>query len=167
MLGLPLDRVRADLPVQAVSAGNPLLAVPLVDKGSVDAAVLDQRVLQPFVEQDPAVGVFLFAQTPDGTYARLFAPTAGIPEDPATGSATGPLYVYLLEHGALQKRTAAYVSEQGVKLGRRGVLHVRVNVSGGELESVDVGGRAIHVGTGTITLPRAESRFESPLSAAR
>jgi trans-2,3-dihydro-3-hydroxyanthranilate isomerase len=149
-LSLPEDRVRADLPVQLGSAGNPFLYVPLVDVDSVDAAVLDQRAAHPLVEDDAAIGLFVFALTPKGTYARMFAPMSGIAEDPATGSATGPLYAYLLAHGALPKRSAEYTSEQGVKMGRRSVLHVRLGVSGDALEFVDVGGQAIHIGGGTI-----------------
>lgn len=149
LLSLHGDRVRRDVPVQIASAGSPFLYVPLIDSAAVDAAVLNQNIDSP-IAHAAAVGVFLFAQTPQGTYGRMFAPEFGIAEDPATGSATGPLYAYLLAHGALPKRSQAYVSEQGVKLGRRSVLHVRLGVCGDALEYVDVGGQAIHIGTGTI-----------------
>ncbi len=150
LLSLPVDRVRRDLPVQIASAGSPFLYVPLIDSAAVDAAVLNQGSVTAPIKDAAAVGVFLFAQTPQGTYGRMFAPAYGIAEDPATGSATGPLYAYLLAHGALPNRSHAYVSEQGVKLGRRSVLHVRLGVSGDAVEYVDVGGQAIHIGSGTI-----------------
>lgn len=150
LLGLSADRVREDLPVQIAGAGSPFLYIPLVDQAAVDAAVLSQGSIDAPIKDAAAIGVFLFAQTAQGTYARMFAPAFGIAEDPATGSAHGPLYAYLLAHGALPKRSASYVSEQGVKLGRRSVLHIRLGVSGDAFEYVDVGGQAIHVGGGTI-----------------
>ncbi len=149
LLGLSVDSVRQDIPVQIAGAGSPFLYVPLVDENAVDAAVLNQSV-DDCINDAAAIGVFLFAQTAQGTYARMFAPAFGIAEDPATGSATGPLFAYLLAHGAIPKRSAAYVSEQGVKFGRRSVLHVRLSVSGDALEYVDVGGQALYVGRGTI-----------------
>ncbi len=152
-LSLPSERVRSDLPVQIVSAGNPFLYVPLVDAQAVDAAALDVRALGKFLtKSDDIVGVFLFAQTERGTYSRMFAPMSGIAEDPATGSATGPLYAFLFQNGALKTPDAWFIAEQGVKLGRRSVLHVRVNAAGDRLESIDVGGAAIHVGDGRISV---------------
>lgn len=150
ILSLPENRVHRALPPQVASAGNPFLYIALPDRAAVDDAMLDQRAIPPEVVQK-IVGVFLFAQTDRGTYGRMFAPMSGIAEDPATGSATGPLYVYLIEHGGLPRESRSYVSEQGVKLGRRSVLHVRVDVESDKIAGVEVGGRAIQVGSGTIT----------------
>jgi trans-2,3-dihydro-3-hydroxyanthranilate isomerase len=148
-LSLPADAVRRDLPVQAAGAGNPFLFIPLADKASVDAAELDPAAARPLM--DGCVGVYFFALTAEGTYARMLAPMSGIAEDPATGSATGVGYTYLLAHGAIPKAQGSYVSEQGVKMGRRSVLHVRIEVYGGGSAAVHVGGRAIHIGSGELT----------------
>lgn len=146
-LGLPVEAVRADLPVQAAGAGNPFLLIPLASREAVDAAEIDPSAARPLLEG--CVGVFFFTLTPEGTYARMLAPMSGIAEDPATGSATGVAYTYLLAHGAIPKAERSYVSEQGVKMGRRSVLHVRTEGDGDSM-AVHVGGRAIHIGGGEI-----------------
>lgn len=156
-LSLPADAVREDLPVQAAGAGNPFLLIPLTDKDAVDAAELDPAASRSLL--DGCVGVYFFALTPEGTYARMLAPMSGIAEDPATGSATGVAYTYLLAHGAIPKAQASYVSEQGVKMGRRSILHVRVEAAG-ETASVEVGGRAIHIGGGSL-FEQADTRVFS------
>jgi trans-2,3-dihydro-3-hydroxyanthranilate isomerase len=147
-LTLSVDRLHPTLPVQVAGAGSPLPFIPLRDMEAVDASVFDHRAALQLTQD--VVGVFLFAQTSEGTYARMFAPMSGIPEDPATGGATGPLYAYLFAHGAIAKQSATYRGLQGVKMGRRSVLHVHVHASNGRFENVDVGGRAIHVGQGEL-----------------
>ncbi len=81
-----------DIAPQIVSAGNPFLFVAVKNKETVDKAFLDmagvKNIKGPEVN---ASGVFVFAPTPEGAYSRMFAPEHGITEDPATGSATGPL----------------------------------------------------------------------------
>ena len=150
VLQLPLDRIRNDAPVQLAGAGNPFLYVPLVDTGAVDAAGTNAQHLGTFID-DPKLlnGVFLFAQTPEGTYARMFAPMSGIAEDPATGSAHGPLYTYLVAHGLLRPVDASYTALQGVKMRRRSVMQIRVRMDDGK-PVVDVGGRALLVGSGKL-----------------
>jgi trans-2,3-dihydro-3-hydroxyanthranilate isomerase len=146
LLGVAIDALRADLPMQIVSAGNPFLFVALRDEAAVDAALLDLGVLGALIGDLASInGVFFFSQRPSGTYARMLAPMSGIAEDPATGSATGPLYAYLLQHGAIAAAASPWVSEQGVRMGRRSLLHVRI-----EGRSILVGGCAVHVGEGTL-----------------
>jgi trans-2,3-dihydro-3-hydroxyanthranilate isomerase len=112
---------------QVLSAGNPTLFIPVRDKATVDRAELDSGRLTE------AVCVFVFAPTNEGAYSRMFAPSFGVPEDPATGSATGPLAAYMRRHGMAGDR---FVSEQGTKMGRRSLLHVRGNAVGGHVTPV-------------------------------
>ena len=71
--------------------------------------------------------MFLFTPTAEGAYSRMFAPEYGIAEDPATGSSTGPLAVYMIRHGLLSGRSGTrFVSEQGTKMGRRSLLHCEI-----------------------------------------
>jgi trans-2,3-dihydro-3-hydroxyanthranilate isomerase len=66
----------------------------------------------------------------------MFAPEHGVIEDPATGSATGPLAAYLMKHGLVSTEPGTrFISEQGTKMGRRSILHVYING-----ESIEVGG---------------------------
>ncbi len=145
-LGLALTDLHETLRPQLVSAGNPFLFVALKDPQTVDRALFALGHLEQAIE-DRISGVFVFALTESGTYARMFAPMSGIAEDPATGSATGPLFAYLRKYGAVDMQRKSFVSEQGVKLGRRSVLHVRIE---GDAASphVDVGGQTIFMGEG-------------------
>ena len=61
-------------------------------------------------------------------HSRMFAPTLGISEDPATGSASGPLGAYLLKYGLAQG--GDMVSEQGFEMGRPSFIHIEVRRSG-------------------------------------
>jgi trans-2,3-dihydro-3-hydroxyanthranilate isomerase len=81
----------------------------------------------------------------------MLEPTS-IGEDPATGSATGPLGAYLAEYGYLDRRDGArFTSEQGVALGRRSLCHGIIrNAPDGTLHSVEVGGGAVLAAEGTI-----------------
>lgn len=136
------------LPPQIVSAGSPFLYIALKDRQTVDRAAFQSTSLDKSIDWE-IVGVFVFAVTDRGTYARMFAPMSGIGEDPATGSATGPLFAYLARKGAVDVQRGSFISEQGVKLGRRSVLHVRLEGGGNDLH-VDVGGQTILIGEGRL-----------------
>jgi trans-2,3-dihydro-3-hydroxyanthranilate isomerase len=82
--------------------------------------------------------------------ARMFAPSAGIPEDPATGSATAILAAQLLTAGVLSQGTNRFLLEQGYEMGRPSDLKLEVDSAGGVLSSVRVGGNAVRVSEGTI-----------------
>jgi trans-2,3-dihydro-3-hydroxyanthranilate isomerase len=142
-LALAPGELHETLPPQIAGAGNPFLFVALKTRDAVDRASFSSG-LGANVEAHLS-GVFVFALTENGTYARMFAPMSGIAEDPATGSATGPLFAYLKKYGALDPQRTSFVSEQGVKLGRRSVLHVRL-----EGADVDVGGQTVLMGEGTF-----------------
>ena len=107
------------------------------------------------------MGVFVFAPDPGQeagrVYSRMFAPhRAGIHEDPATGSASGPLGAYLVRHGIVRatgQTRVKIVSEQGTKMGRRSLVHVTLRVSGGRISDIRVGGGVVPVLAGRLRLP--------------
>ena len=117
-LGLDPVQLRADLPLQVVSCGVPVLFVPLVTRAAVYAVRFSVPPIQPVFEQHglDVLPAFVFSLEPgqdDATvYSRMFALAFGIPEDPATGGASGPLGAYLLRHGAV----SATVARQMVSL---------------------------------------------------
>jgi trans-2,3-dihydro-3-hydroxyanthranilate isomerase len=82
----------------------------------------------------------------------MFAPSAGIVEDPATGSAAGPLACYLVKHGLVKRdQLSDLVNLQGVAMGRPSRLHMRVTQdASGEITRVQVGGKAVRIGEGSI-----------------
>ena len=88
-------------------------------------------------------------------HCRMFAPGLGVPEDPATGSAAGALGAYLVRRGgaAVRDGVARFVFEQGVEIRRPSRIEVRVTVNdGGAITGVYVGGTAVRVITGDVTL---------------
>lgn len=153
----PRDLAGGTLPVQVASSGLRFLYVALNSRAAVDAAALDRgklcallRVLD--LEELP---VFVFSPTPadDGAtvYSRMFAPVLGISEDPATGSASGPLGAYLLKYNAVPAKTESrLVSLQAVRMGRPSRIQSALSSHAGVLEEVQVGGEAVVVGEGTI-----------------
>lgn len=157
-LGLTLADLVAELPIQTVSCGVPLLFVPLRDRETVDRAVSDAAAFRRLAS---ALGqnlpIFLFAVLPPGdeatVYSRMFAPAFGITEDPATGAATGPLGCYLVEHGVVDGTAQASMRNlQGVAMGRRSQVHVTVDGLPGAITRVRVGGEAVLVGRGELFL---------------
>ncbi len=130
-----------EIPPQLLSAGNPTIFVALKDKTAVDRACLDLTGLCRLKNFDPEpVCVFVFAPMPEGAYSRMFAPEYGVPEDPATGSSTGPLAAFMMRHGLVASASGTrFISEQGTKMGRRSLLHVQIHGEHG-CDGIDVGG---------------------------
>ena len=152
-LGLPESDL-APSPPQLVSAGNPNVYVALRDPASVDRAWLDlEGVRRLHGGKQSADCVFVFAATATGAYSRMFAPEHGVVEDAATGSATGPLAAYMMRYGLTGTQDgAAFVSEQGTKMGRRSFLHVLVHGENGS-EGIEVGGSVVPFAQGTLNVP--------------
>ena len=155
-LGLTVEDLVPDLPIQEVSCGVPFLFVPLRDRATVDRAVSEAAALRALsVFRDPSAGVFMFAIEPSGSsetaYSRMFAPDFGIVEDPATGIASGPLGCYLVRHGAIDEAGArGMISFQGVAMGRASRIHIAIDGTAAAIEQVKVGGEAVLVARGEL-----------------
>jgi len=100
---------------------------------------------------DLEVMVSCFAGSGAAWKTRVFAPSDGVPEDPATGSAAGPLVVHLCRHGLVAWGEWIEIS-QGIEIGRPSTLFARADGRDGELERVAVGGRAVVVARGAFQL---------------
>jgi len=145
------------LPVQTVACGVPFLFVPLATRSAVDNAALSATAYDGFrrtadLDEMP---IFLFstesAHDNATVYSRMFAPGFGIVEDPATGSASGPLGCYLVRHKVVPPEGAGTMrSLQGVKMGRPSDVHIAIGLQGGEIDSVRVGGESVVAGEGTL-----------------
>ena len=145
------------LPVQVVSCGVPFLLVPLTTRSAVDSAAVNPGVLDALLHDVklPAHGVMIFTAQPGNAqatvYSRMFAAEMGIAEDPATGSASGPLGCYLVRHKVVRPQKAdRMISLQGVKMGRPSHVHMSIGVKAGEIVSVRVGGESVLAGEGTL-----------------
>lgn len=151
VLGLEISDL-LEIEPQLLNAGNPTLLIGLKDKETVDRAWLDSRG-QALLGQGPSgpMCIFVFAPTPDGAYSRMFAPEHGVVEDPATGSSTGPLAAYMLKHGLASGADGVrLISEQGVKMGRRSILHVSILGDQG-VDGIEVGGYVTPIVEATMT----------------
>jgi PhzF family phenazine biosynthesis protein len=139
-----------DAPAQVVSTGAAHLMVPVRDRAVVDRAQPDAPRLAATLAQVGGQGCYLYCLDPvDPTavaHARSFNPTVGIWEDPATGSAAGPLVSRLVAQGVVPDGALAVV-EQGHAMGRPSLI--RVQVSG---EQVRIGGAGVVVAEGTLTV---------------
>jgi len=151
------DIQTSGLPVQEVSCGATFLFVPMATRAALDRASLDRAAMGGFLErlQMQRRGVFLFSKEPGGddatVYSRMLS-FRGI-EDPATGSASGPLGAYLVHHGAVPKEKAREIlSRQGVKMGRPSRVYISIGLEGDAIKEVRVGGASAFVGEGTIEL---------------
>jgi trans-2,3-dihydro-3-hydroxyanthranilate isomerase len=152
-LSLPPDRLVPGVPCEQLSAGSPVIFVAVKDRVAVDAAQLDGPIFFDLVRScKDATAIFVFAPTEGGAYSRMFAPQFGIIEDPATGGATGPLAAFMMKHGLVAFADGTrFVSEQGVKMGRRSLLHALVHGERG-LDGIEVGGNVVHVAEATMRL---------------
>lgn len=96
-------------------------------------------------------GVNCFARDGARWKTRMFAPAGGVAEDPATGSAAGPLAVHLARHGRIAFGEQIEIS-QGVELNRPSTLYARAEGTVDRLERVLVGGSAVTVARGELSL---------------
>ncbi len=148
------------LPVQWVSCGVPYLLIPLKSREAVDAVSLDRRSLVRCYEAADLDEAPVYVFTTDGSskeetaYSRMLAPGFGIAEDPATGSAAGPLGSYLVQHGVISGAEAGtMVSLQGVAMGRASRIHIAIEGTPDAISRVRVGGQAVLVGRGELAVP--------------
>ncbi|MGH7342549.1 MAG: PhzF family phenazine biosynthesis protein, partial [Candidatus Rokuibacteriota bacterium] len=86
-------------------------------------------------------------------YTRMFAPGFGLVEDPATGSASGPLGCYLVRYGLVDGDVAQRILNlQGVAMGRPSRIHIRITGTRERIAKVEVGGEAVLVARGTLVV---------------
>jgi trans-2,3-dihydro-3-hydroxyanthranilate isomerase len=132
------------------------LLVPLRDRQTVDRAISDAaafRRLTAATKLDRAIFMFSIdtASSSETAYSRMFAPEFGIIEDPATGSASGPLGCYLVHHGVVAGEAALeMISLQGASMGRASRIHISIEGDRRAITRVRVGGEAVLVGRGEL-----------------
>lgn len=151
-VGIDARLIVHDIPAQAATTGTAFLFVALRDAGAVDAATPDPARVRKLLRKKEH-GVVLFASTGSGRlYSRMFG--EDVPEDPATGSAAGPLGAFAVRYGLVQRAPrVSIVSEQGTKMGRQSFLHIELTY-GEDREvpaRIDVGGGVVPVLSGTLS----------------
>jgi trans-2,3-dihydro-3-hydroxyanthranilate isomerase len=151
-LGLEQSGLDPELPPRPVSTGQAKLMVALKDPDTVRAAVPNTPKLLEVSERIGCDGIYVFAlEEPGRALARLFAPSVGIAEDPATGSAAGPLAAHLFAHGRLERDLRI---SQGEQIGRPSTLYAEAD-GVPEAPLVWVAGGVRIVGHGDFDVPGA------------
>ena len=139
---------RSELPVEVYDNGLRQVYVCLESREAVAALRPDLNLL---LELPGVLGTNAFAGEGTAWKTRMFAPGGGVPEDPATGSAAGPLAVHLLRHGRLESGTQIEIA-QGAEIDRPSTLYARVHGTPDQIERVEVGGSAVIVARGEFRL---------------
>ncbi|MGZ4389505.1 MAG: PhzF family phenazine biosynthesis protein [Gaiellaceae bacterium] len=132
---------RSELPVEVYDNGMQHAYVALASEDEVAGLVPDLAALGRF-----DVGVSCFAGSGDRWKTRMFAPAHGVAEDPATGSAAGPLALHLVRHRLVEAGRRIEIS-QGAEIGRPSTLYASADD-----EHVEVGGAAVIVARGEFRL---------------
>jgi trans-2,3-dihydro-3-hydroxyanthranilate isomerase len=133
-----LGVARSRLPVEVYDNGPRHVYVTLAGEREVAALRPDLRALAALGE----IGVSCCAGAGGRWKTRMFAPALGVPEDPATGSAAGPLAVHLSRHGEIAFGAEIEI-RQGEELARPSLLRARALGSAAAIEAVEVGGGAV------------------------
>jgi len=140
---------RSGLPVELYDNGARHVYVAFASEEDVAGLRPD---LSALAELPAVLGISCFAGEGSRWKTRMFAPAGGVAEDPATGSAAGPLAVHLARHGRIGFGDEIEIS-QGAEVGRPSTLYARADGSAEALERVEVGGSAVTVARGEFRLP--------------
>jgi trans-2,3-dihydro-3-hydroxyanthranilate isomerase len=136
------------LPIEVYDNGLQHVFVALGSEEKVAALEPDMTALARLPD---VLGVNCFAGSGSRWKTRMFAPNGGVPEDPATGSAAGPLACHVVRHGLVEPDTEVQIS-QGAEVRRPSTLYARVAGSPERIERVEVGGSAVIVARGEFRL---------------
>lgn len=149
-LGLVASDLGGDLPPQVVSTGAPHMLVQARTRALVDRAAPDPRRLSAVLSAVGGEGCYLYCLEPidsdSAAYARFFNPTVGIAEDPATGTAAGPLATHLVAHALVEDGSTVLI-EQGFAIGRPSRIEIRVDGS-----RVTISGSAVIAAEGKLRI---------------
>ena len=139
--------VRSQLPVEIYYLGPSHVYLELGSPEEVAALRPDFGALEALT----SAGVNCFAGSGSQWKTRMFAPGSGASEDPATGSAAGPLVLHLARHGRIEFGDEIEIS-QGDEIGRPSKLYARVDGTAERIERIEVGGSAVIVARGEFRL---------------
>jgi trans-2,3-dihydro-3-hydroxyanthranilate isomerase len=150
---------QADELLAALGGVEPVLPVELYDNGVPHVLVAlgtreEVAALQPDHQRLAALGTYginCFAGDELAWKTRMFGPMLGMAEDPATGSAAGPLALHLARHGRIAFGAEIEIA-QGADIGRPSTLYARVDGTADAVERIEVGGSAVIVARGELNI---------------
>ncbi len=154
MLGCDASALAAT-PVEIVSTGVPWLVAELADINAISTLRPDQGRIAEACRALRAAGITVFAERGDSGPVRIrvrtFAPGDGVAEDPVCGSGNGSVAAYLAKHKHAGEAAGSYLAEQGMEIGRDGLVHIDWDRAGDALR-VRVGGQAAQFASGHLVL---------------
>jgi trans-2,3-dihydro-3-hydroxyanthranilate isomerase len=137
--------------VSRFSCGTPYTFVPIAGLDAIARAAPDgPRFRSVFGEMGTLLYTRETTHADNAVHARMFAPRLGIPEDPATGSAAAAFAGVARAFEAPEDGVHTITIEQGFEMGRPSLIHLTMEVAGGNLISGEIGGAAVIVSQGTI-----------------
>ena len=150
-----LEDVGADMPLATATTGLPFLVVPVNFLEAISGLEPDMGAVADLTEELDVTGVYAFSfdalEAESTLHGRMFAPAAGVDEDPVTGTASGAVGAYLREVRAFDgELPEEMVFEQGHFVDRPGQVRVRA-----QSDPVAVGGRAVTALDGSVVVPDA------------
>ena len=148
-LGLPEDAIGPHAP-GAFAGGPAFLYLPVADRATLSRARPREPAWSRLMDRAEVDAAWLYDPEMN---ARMFSPTAGIQEDPATGSASAILAAQLLANGALPDGRTAFDILQGEDMGRLSRIGFEADVAEGVVEAIRISGRAVPVAEGRIRIP--------------
>jgi trans-2,3-dihydro-3-hydroxyanthranilate isomerase len=144
--------------IAAASCGVPFILARVRDPSVLARARGNEVAWQAHLAGAWATLVYVYTPESEGVIrARMFAPWMGIPEDPATGGGAAALTAYLARVHPEAEGDQKRVILQGVEMGRPSRLEIGWTKEGGAIRSVRVGGNAVRVALGTMTVPAGTS----------
>ncbi|KKD36398.1 MAG: PhzF family phenazine biosynthesis protein [Limnoraphis robusta] len=153
VLGLEVSEIDPKFPIQEVSTGIPFILVPLKNLAALKKAKVNLEKYSKLMEITHSTEILIFSPEPyspeNQISARMFAPSLGIPEDPATGSANGCLAGYLIQHSYFEKDQIDLKVEQGYEINRPSILYLKAKKVADKIE-VMVGGKVVKVAQGKL-----------------
>lgn len=161
LLSLSSKDLDSRFPTQTVSSGLPFLFIPICSLDAIRKINFRTDIWERYFSKDlETQNIFVFTletqEKQSTVHSRMFAPAMGIPEDPATGAASGPLGAYLVANGMVPYNSSGIYrirSEQGFEMKRPSFIDITVTESAGTSTQVKIGGISVLMGRGEILMP--------------
>lgn len=150
-IGLSHEDLDKRCPIQIVSTGHSKVLIGINKKDKLNSLRPNLSLLAEISKTINCNGYFVFTFDSDSdgilTHGRMFAPAIGIPEDPVTGNANGPLGAYIVRHKLISHITDTFKfkAKQGEAISRPGIVEVEVQVKDENPAKVKIGGNAVIV----------------------
>jgi trans-2,3-dihydro-3-hydroxyanthranilate isomerase len=148
----PVDILTVTHPPRVASVGLPFVFAELKDRAALKRAEVDMKKLHALAAEKLTPDIYLYVRSNDDfdIRARVFAPFEGVPEDPATGSASCSLAGILSHYDAAPDGRFQYRIAQGVEMGRPSILNAGALKESGTVVKTTIGGSCVMVAEGFI-----------------